>query len=81
MDVDRTALLDWLVAEGVRRDAYDFSGDFGSEAYVLRAAASGWEVFYSERGQKRALREFALEEAACEYFRSLIDTDASTRRQ
>lgn len=79
--MDRTALLDWLVEEGVRRDAYDFSGDFGSETYVLRETSSGWEVFYSERGQKRVHREFVSEEAACKYFRSLIDTDASARQR
>ena len=75
----REDLLHWLIAEGIRRDSYVFSGDFGSETYVLRESPAGWEVFYSERGHKRSHREFASESDACEYFRNLIDTDGSVR--
>jgi hypothetical protein len=64
----------------IRRDAYDFSGDFGSEAYVLRESPEGWEVYYSERGQKRSHREFSSEDEAGEFFRALIVNDVSARQ-
>ncbi|ALJ13699.1 hypothetical protein LH19_12535 [Sphingopyxis macrogoltabida] len=80
MRMNRPALLEWLPTQGIRRDAYDFSGDFGSETYVLRECPKGWEVYYSERGQKKSHREFSSEHEAGEFFRTLILNDASTRQ-
>lgn len=72
-------VLMWLKAANIRPDAYDLSGGSVDEAYVLRPCGFGWEVFYSERGLQTGLRRFAAEDAACDYFRSLISGDPTTR--
>ena len=48
------------------------SVEYPNEAYSIFWNGSEWEVYYSERGQKRGLKMFVNEADACEYFVKLI---------
>lgn len=71
-------LEDAFRRHGVRPDAYDLSGDIGSETYVLREEGGEWWVFYSERGKRNNLRRFPSETAACEYMFERVLSDPTT---
>ena len=52
----------------IQQDLYSLMiGGFPNEAYCLIKNEDGWEVYYSERGNKRGTRQFASESDACEY--------------
>lgn len=61
------ALLDRL---GVQPWAYSLYGAHEPEAIVLDHRASGWVVFYTERGEESGLRSHDNEDEAC---RDLLD--------
>lgn len=42
-------------------------GVFPNVAYCLIKNEDGWEVYYSERGEKSDIQQFASESEACEY--------------
>lgn len=42
-------------------------GGYPNEAFCLINTEDGWEVYYSERGQKSGYRRFSSESEACEY--------------
>ncbi len=42
-------------------------GGFPNEAFCLIKTENGWEVYYSERGKKRGIKQYASESEACEY--------------
>lgn len=71
-------LEDAFRKHGIRPDAYDLNGDIGSETYVLREEGGEWFVFYSERGQRRNLRSFPSETAACEHMFERVVSDPTT---
>ena len=53
---------------GVPDDLYSLLiGGFPNEAYCLIKNEDGWEVYYSERGQKSDVQQFENESEACEY--------------
>ena len=57
-----------LDAIGVPDDLYSLLiGGFPNEAWCLIKNEDDWEVYYSERGNKRGARQFASESDACEY--------------
>ena len=57
-----------LDAIGVPDDLYSLLiGGFQNEAYCLIKNEDGWEVYYSERGEKSDIQQFASESEACEY--------------
>ncbi len=57
-----------LDAIGVPDDLYSLLiGGFPNEAYCLIKNEDGWEVYYSERGEKSDIQQFASESEACEY--------------
>lgn len=57
-----------LDAIGVPDDLYSLLiGGFPNEAYCLIKNEDGWEVYYSERGQKSDAQQFENESEACEY--------------
>lgn len=64
----------------VRADAYSLDGGHPSEAYVLAAVATGWRVYYSERGQETSAAAFDSESAACQHLLSLVERDPTTRQ-
>jgi hypothetical protein len=57
-----------LVKSGVPKHAYSLTGGLPVEAYCLEQTASKWHFYYSERGEKNALKVFDLEHEACNYF-------------
>ena len=53
---------------GVNKDMYSIMiGGLPNEKLCI-AKNDKWEVYYSERGKKTMLREFATEEEACDFF-------------
>jgi hypothetical protein len=44
---------------------YSLHGGLPNEAYCLGKTPNGWEVYYSERGGKTALKVFSEEHLAC----------------
>lgn len=66
-------LKDKLQTMGVSSSTYSInSAEYPNEAYSIFWNGSEWEVYYSERGQKRGLKMFVNEADACEYFVKLI---------
>lgn len=58
-----------LRAAGVPEDAYGFDTVARDDAYMLhREAPDRWVMFYTERGVRHSIREFASEGAACRAF-------------
>lgn len=76
----RDQLAQILAAENIEPRAYDISGAGRDEAYCLERSATGWVVFYRERGLRRDAREFASEGDACAHLIDLIRRDPTTRR-
>ena len=63
-----------LVKKDIPADFYWLDGGLPNEAYYLNQGAKGWEVYYSERGQKTGLITFETEAEACDYFyQSLLE--------
>jgi hypothetical protein len=54
-----------LVHQGVRPDAYCLTGGLPNEAYTIERLGNRWRTYYSERGNRTALREFANESDTC----------------
>ncbi len=62
-----------LDAIGVPDDLYSILiGGFPNEAWCLIKNEDGWEVYYSERGNKRGARQFESEADACEYMEERV---------
>ena len=55
------------------------SGGFPNEAYCLTERNGMWEVYYSERGNKRGQKQFSTENDACEYFYKKVKKYASQK--
>jgi hypothetical protein len=72
-DLTRESLSGVLAARGVPRDAYCLSGGLPNESYCIDHQGAQWLVYYSERGCKTGLREFATESEACDYLLSLLE--------
>ncbi len=52
----------------IPEDMYSLMIDgYPNESFCLIKTDNGWEVYYSERGQKSSAREFSSESEACEY--------------
>jgi hypothetical protein len=73
-----------LDAAGVSERAYSFTSDGYGEVYRIAPMrdllGDGWEVYYSERGDKNRLLIFRSESEACEEFLRWILRDPTTRR-
>ncbi len=57
-----------LVKKNIPADFYSLDGGLPNEAHCLNQIVNGWEVYYSERGQKTGLKIFKTEVEACDYF-------------
>lgn len=62
-----------LREEEVRVDSYSLNGGLPNDAYCLNRIESGWQVYYSERGNKTGLKVFDNESDACYYLFKLLD--------
>lgn len=57
-----------LAEKGVPENMYSLLiSELPNEAYCLIKKDDGWEVYYSERGKKRSMKQFAGESEACEH--------------
>lgn len=65
-------LKELLIQNNIQPDSYSLEGGLPNEAYCLSRESDVWEVYYSERGNKTALRKFSEEEDACNYFFKLL---------
>lgn len=81
MLMDRERLKTLLDEENVDDQAYSLGGSTRSEAYVLEHVASGWAVFYSERGLRTGEARLTAEDEACSHLLELLLRDPSTRRR
>ena len=66
-----------LIRRGIDPDSYQIdSGVTGAnECYCLAATATGWEVYYFEKGQKTSLEIYGDESAACARLIELLERD------
>ena len=64
--MDRKGLDAKLEKKKVPKDAYSLAGGLPNECFCMEKGKQ-WEVYYSERGLKTQLKEFATEDEACEY--------------
>ena len=63
---------------GIPNNLYSIlRGDLPNEKLCL-AKEDTWQVYYSERGRKSGLKEFATEAEACEYFLGKMERYAQT---
>lgn len=83
--MDRKALRDFLDRENVSPDSYGLEGPDGlpaqlrEERYFIDRTASGWSVYYSERGLRSGEQSFATEDEACRFLLDLLIRDPTTR--
>ena len=75
--MDLQALEKALIAGEFR--GWYLNGGSLSETYTISKTAQGWEVYYSERGQKTNRRVFACESYACQYFLDTISGNNSAK--
>ena len=57
-----------LIDEKIPQYSYCFDTEYPNEAYCLMKKSGIWQVYYSEKGNKTALKEFLAEEEACDFF-------------
>lgn len=69
------SLQDVLTSRGVRADSYSLNGGLPNEQYCIDRDGLQWLVYYSERGVKMSLREFAVESDACQHLLTLLLPD------
>jgi hypothetical protein len=77
----RDNLRERLDAADVDPDAYRLNGERADEAYVLEPQATGWSVYYSERGLRTGEQLFADEATACACLLDMLLRDAGARRR
>lgn len=66
--MDRSDLQTKILSAGFPTDSYSLFGKPEGESLCIQYAAPKWIVFYSERGLQKNKKQFASEEAACDYF-------------
>ena len=77
--MNRDRLRELARAEGIRDESFSLDGGLPPEQYVLAVSAGGWDVYYSERGERTGLKTFETEDEACaSLFESLLK-DRTTR--
>ena len=65
-----------LHSSGVPADSYSLTGGLPNERYCIQPAnGDEWSTYYSERGQRTGLKQFAAEDEACEFFFQWITGD------
>lgn len=71
--MNRLELENKLTNSNLPRNLFCLTGGLPGETYCLDHETDGkWYTYYSERGERGALKEFETEEAACAYFYSWI---------
>lgn len=78
--MSREELVSLLQSRDIRPEAYCFDCDWPGECHVLRNDGGRWLVYYSERGERNALKAFDDEGDANDFFAARILADASALR-
>ena len=77
--MNRRSLRDLLDVEGVSRGSYRLDGSSCDEALSLGPTAGGWRIWFTERGQQSAMREFETEDDACDFLADRLLSDDGNR--
>ena len=72
-------LLKRLQARRIREDSFSIDGGLSHDKHVLGKRGAGWEVYYSERGEKFDVEEFETEAEACECILHRLLGDAAAQ--
>jgi len=64
--MNKSELSKILIKENIPRHFYSLEGGLPYDAWCLAKTSSGWEVYYTERGEKYQVEHFCSEEEACE---------------
>jgi hypothetical protein len=67
--------------EGIRRSTFCLEGGLPPERYVLSEGPNGWEVYYSERGERTGVVRFDTEDEACDHLLMRLVRDPTTRER
>lgn len=62
----------FLIENNIPTDIYSLDGGVPNETYCIEKIASGWHVYYSERGKKNIIGKFDNEDAAVRCFLGAI---------
>ena len=54
-----------LQQENIPDRAYSLSGGFANDTFCIETTGDGWDVYYTERGEKFDVEHFSSEDAAC----------------
>jgi len=73
-------LSELLAKFGVPRTVYSLSGGLPDESCCLERTATGWQTYYSERGERTSLKTFSTEANACAYFIVFLQEDSHLRK-
>ena len=77
--MNRQALQEALVADGINSGAYSLNGEPKDDALCLRFEQGSWHVFYSERGLRIGMQAFQSESDACFHVLAQLRADPTTR--
>lgn len=59
-------LIERLDKEKIPKNSYSLEGGLPNDRICLAKTPTGWEVYYSEMGQKYEVKTYKLEEEACD---------------
>lgn len=59
-------LIERLDKEKIPENSYSLNGGMLNDRICLAKTPTGWEVYYSETGQKFDVKTYSLEEEACD---------------
>lgn len=76
----RDELEQRLSNEGISPGAYDLFGENKDNVYCIEKTASGWLVYFRERGLRDWEHLFSSEAEACEFLYQRIQRDPGARR-
>jgi hypothetical protein len=62
----KAELKELLERENIPDHFYSLNGGFPYDAWCIAETPSGWEVYYTERGEKYQIENFPTEGEACE---------------
>jgi hypothetical protein len=62
----KSELKDLLIKESIPTHFYSLDGGLPYDAWCIAKTPTGWDVYYTERGEKYQVENFITEEEACE---------------
>jgi hypothetical protein len=64
----KSELLKRLQNEGIPEESYSLDGGLFNERLCLEYLENRWYVYYCEKGIKTNVKDFFVEDVACQYF-------------